>query len=261
MKTLSFFIALFISFSTLAQSPYLKVEVGYLNPSGLQRAILITNPQACVIDIQVQNQGNPIEDFTLAAGRVMEYWIPASQNPQTVKARAITFCTPGAKMGWLVAHPNSATLPVKLLSFEVKGSLVTWKVAQEVDFDYYAIEKSRDGRFFFEATRVQGTGASTYRYDDPLSFNTGNFYRLKMVDRDGTVSYSKVVEGYSGNNRQMMAKVVNIYNMDGRLVTTLSRVYTDVQALRPHIKKAGTYIVEALFDDGKQEKNKIAFLF
>jgi hypothetical protein len=59
-----------------------------------------------------------------------------------------------------------------------------------------AVEKSTDGRTFSEIGRVKGAGFSeeliTYELIDPNPARGKNYYRLRQVDFDGTVSYSDI---------------------------------------------------------------------
>lgn len=61
----------------------------------------------------------------------------------------------------------------------------------------FTIEKSKDGKLFNEAGRVDGAGNSSSRLDygflDNEPFQGLSYYRLKQTDFDGETSYSKVV--------------------------------------------------------------------
>ena len=97
-----------------------------------------------------------------------------------------------------------AALPVNLISFsgEEKDCEVDlhWEVASAYDFSHYVLERSADGREFEVVTIVQGTfhhTPKTYTYSEALPQST-TYYRLKMVDVDGSFSYSEieVIESY-----------------------------------------------------------------
>ncbi len=100
---------------------------------------------------------------------------------------------------------SSITLPLRLLSF--KGSLqdnatalLQWETAQEINTDFFAIERSTDSRNFTSIGRVtandNGNVKNRYTFTDntltdlPASVV---YYRLRMVDQDGAVSYSNVI--------------------------------------------------------------------
>lgn len=96
-------------------------------------------------------------------------------------------------------------LVVQLTSFEGANSngknLLKWKTVNESDMTYYAIERSQNGKDFTEIGRVSSrneTAASEYYFTDKTS--SGNsIYRLKMVNTDGSFTYSKTVVVRSGD--------------------------------------------------------------
>jgi hypothetical protein len=101
----------------------------------------------------------------------------------------------------LIANGLGA-LPVVLTDFSAKVKdkntvSVVWSTSAEVNFDYFIVERSTDPQIFAEGTKVaaKGTGSVTtpYYFTDLFPENGLNFYRLKMVDKDGQFAYSKVV--------------------------------------------------------------------
>lgn len=93
-------------------------------------------------------------------------------------------------------------LPIELISFNAhvtsnNAVYCDWSTATEQNNDYFTIEKSKDGKLFNEAGRVDGAGNSSSRLDygflDNEPFQGLSYYRLKQTDFDGETSYSKVV--------------------------------------------------------------------
>jgi len=90
------------------------------------------------------------------------------------------------------------TLPVKLTSFNagVSNCMVNldWTAATETDFSNYEVQSSSDGSAFKTiATRpINGTNQK-YSYQDPSPKQGNVYYRLKMVNIDGSFEYSKVI--------------------------------------------------------------------
>lgn len=110
--------------------------------------------------------------------------------------------TQGANRFLIVYGGGLSLLPVKLTNFTAAKSgdvavQVTWATASEINSKNFIIERSADGVSFDEAGMVQAKGksssASKYNFTDskPLA-NHVNYYRLKLVDMDGTFSYSSV---------------------------------------------------------------------
>jgi Secretion system C-terminal sorting domain len=93
------------------------------------------------------------------------------------------------------------TLPVKLSSFsssiQNQAAFLKWTTESEVNFDYFSVEKRDQNSEFREIGRVAakgGNGKSLYSFSDKnISFET-SYYRLKMVDKDGTFEYSDVID-------------------------------------------------------------------
>ncbi|MES2732212.1 MAG: T9SS type A sorting domain-containing protein [Bacteroidota bacterium] len=101
----------------------------------------------------------------------------------------------------LSTNAGVAPLPIRLLSFsarwESNRTLLTWATAQEVNFDYFIIERSNDAKTFQEVGRVKGNGNSIsqkdYSFTDGEYFAGFRYYRLKSVDLDGSAEYFKII--------------------------------------------------------------------
>ncbi|MCB0568881.1 MAG: T9SS type A sorting domain-containing protein [Phaeodactylibacter sp.] len=96
---------------------------------------------------------------------------------------------------------ETGVLPVELLSFDVyrkgAGARLEWATAGEEHFDAFEVERSRDCRQFHHIGRVEGKGltgiGSSYAYTDNGLWQNGlYYYRLKMVDADGSFEYSPI---------------------------------------------------------------------
>jgi hypothetical protein len=93
-------------------------------------------------------------------------------------------------------------LPVQLLNFtgELKGdgsTLLNWITGSEKNTSVFEVQKSSDGNSFITIgtvpAHVNSSGSLNYTYTDVKSFAGSNYYRLKMVDLNGSSSYSNVV--------------------------------------------------------------------
>lgn len=115
----------------------------------------------------------------------------------------LTGPTGGCSVSFIAAEAN---LPIKLKSFtgSLSGSNVVlkWTSALEVTSSHYEVEKSTDGKSYTTIATVKAAGNSfsdlDYSYTDS-KFSATAFYRLKMVDIDGHVGYSKVVYVSNGS--------------------------------------------------------------
>jgi len=108
----------------------------------------------------------------------------------------VTFTVTGFS-GFFVTGPVGIALPVTLESFSGQpasgGVLLNWKVGIETGMRSYEVEGSSDGAGFTRVGVVTATGASGYQYFDADGSAGNHFYRLKMVNLDGTYSYSTIV--------------------------------------------------------------------
>ena len=93
------------------------------------------------------------------------------------------------------------TLPVILSGFSVKGNgdgtaTLNWETKMEQNSSRFEIERSADGNGWntIGTVQAQGNAALTtdYSYADAKMLSGTNYYRLKMVDLDGTAVYSEV---------------------------------------------------------------------
>ena len=90
-------------------------------------------------------------------------------------------------------------LPVTLLSFNASGTEhanLSWRTSQEININYYEVQRSLDGIAFTSAGTVQSISSSstnTYSFLDNFRLQGNTYYRLKITDRDGRFSYSKIV--------------------------------------------------------------------
>jgi hypothetical protein len=90
------------------------------------------------------------------------------------------------------------TLPIKLLSFtgQKQKAIVelAWASSSEINFSHFIVERSGDAANFYSLLTLQaGSNNGQYHLVDKQPLSGTNFYRLKMVDSDGSTSYSKTI--------------------------------------------------------------------
>lgn len=108
--------------------------------------------------------------------------------------------TGGKTNGEVEDYQVVVSLPVELISFEGRAIgcdvQLNWSAAIEENFGYYEVERSDDGRTFSKVGKIQNDSySSSDRHYHFLDQNTidRNYYRLKMVDLDGSFEYSKTI--------------------------------------------------------------------
>ena len=90
-------------------------------------------------------------------------------------------------------------LPIELLYWEAKRVddrvLMDWATASETNNDYFAVERSTNGKGFHQLGIVDGSGNSTdtrvYSYTDFIPYSE-NYYRLSQHDYDGKIQLSEI---------------------------------------------------------------------
>ncbi|NJC26005.1 T9SS type A sorting domain-containing protein [Neolewinella antarctica] len=99
---------------------------------------------------------------------------------------------------------GSIPLPLTLLSFEAFPGedfvLLKWQTEDELDTDFFTIERTRNGIAFADVGDVLASGFSEpgevlhYELNDERPLEGNSFYRLKTTDFDGAVSLSHLIE-------------------------------------------------------------------
>lgn len=94
---------------------------------------------------------------------------------------------------------TNAPLPVSLLSFNasLNNKLVNldWSTANEVNAGAFELERSVNGKDFSRISFVVAKNGvqNSYNFVDERAVAGTNYYRLKMVDKDGSFKYSQIV--------------------------------------------------------------------
>jgi hypothetical protein len=98
----------------------------------------------------------------------------------------------------LIVTGAAVVLPQNLLSFTAsKGDnkvILNFTTTNELNVASFDVERSPDGSSFTKIGTVTGEGANgQYAFIDAHPLPSLNYYRLKMIDRNGGYSYSKMV--------------------------------------------------------------------
>jgi Secretion system C-terminal sorting domain/SprB repeat len=143
-------------------------------------------------------------------------------------------------------------LPLKLLSFNAyyqpntKTVKTAWQTASEENTAYFEVERSKNGYDFKKinnAIKAAGNSSTIRNYNDiddnPLLGTS--YYRLKMIDQDGSFGYSKIVVLNITNDGSAWlhypnpthgaitletntATTARLYNTQGQIIRTISIV-------------------------------------
>ncbi len=91
--------------------------------------------------------------------------------------------------------------PVELATFTAtpreNNVVLDWRTESEINSDYFELQKSRDAQRWEVIDRQNSTGSlhqsKDYSYLDEEVLSGKNYYRLNMVDFDGSQEYSEVL--------------------------------------------------------------------
>ena len=167
---------------------------------------------------------------------------------------------------------SGVILPLQLISFTgrlaLNGTVVLdWITTRETRTDYFVVERTKDNWNYvsIDTVRAENNGEFTQDYDakDYQPMKGTNYYRLKIVDMDGKVSYSpivavKVADTVSPSMYPNPANTsinivpgsdlitqINVYNILGRVVLKIPRFNTTGRLEIPIYSFAnGMYFVE-----------------
>ena len=137
----------------------------------------------------------PAADFT---GGTISFSYLVTDNGYTPTTSNTAFVT--------LNFPAPVVLPIRLMNFNAAkdGSSVVlkWTVAENESGSYFEVQKSADGKSFTSIATVNvkdGAGTKEYYSNDHTSASEV-YYRLKIVNKDNSVTYSKIIVLKSGND-------------------------------------------------------------
>ncbi|MCF0070977.1 T9SS type A sorting domain-containing protein [Dyadobacter sp. CY261] len=172
-------------------------------------------------------------------------------------------------------------LPVTLVNFAVKrvenATVLYWQTSEERDSDHFEIQQSEDARKWTALGTVNAAKESAitreYSFPDRAERYGTQYYRLKMVDIDGSYAYSTIesirlesgglISAYPNpvadklliGSREALASV-KVTDLSGRSFLELSKPKAGQEfSLKSY--PAGTYLVKVETTNGKTQVIKI----
>lgn len=178
--------------------------------------------------IQVENwdgsysSGYPIFHYTSTSGsslRTTKYHNADGSMPITGTDATRSYSRPD------IQFCEPSTLPIELLSFYGKSHIyyneLRWVTASENNNDYFTIEKTRDGTYFYNVAVIKGAGNSVqrleYQYLDRDIEDGISYYILKQTDYDGKFKYSEIIS--VDNRKEASPTLIKVTNTLGQEVT------------------------------------------
>ena len=195
----------------------------------------------------------------LLPGTQYEWYATISDGTSTTTSAVFSFTTSGA-------------LPVTLASINAKNEKekvkLEWTTSTEINAAYFEAEHSADGRTFTNFAKIPASGhaaGSNYFVYDDHAFPGISYYRLRMIDKDGTANNSRIIpvtrikEGKfavipnpaSATEIRLITEQlpagnakVEIYDQAGRLQLSQQRSLNKQPLILHHRLSAGTYHVQ-----------------
>ncbi len=149
------------------------------------------------------NQGKEIEDSDI-------------DHMNGINTTSLFSLESGDEMQYVDAGLVQGVLPASWLGFtgENKGTFnhLEWAVANEINVDYYELERSYDGVSFETITKIGAVGQAEHLYDyadHDLSVAGIYYYRVRSIDNNGSVNMTDIItinvetsdEGLANNTR------------------------------------------------------------
>jgi hypothetical protein len=148
--------------------------------------------------------------------------------------------------------PQQSTLPVILESFDAKlvsdKVILNWVADLEQSFSHYIVERSTDGKVYNDATIIFGyagyTQNASYTYTEAVRKGSAGlvYYRLKMVDIDGSYRYSAIRILRLNNSDQSVAITTFPNPVASELRITIPRQWQDQKVVYDMYSTNGTIV-------------------
>lgn len=177
-----------------------------------------------------------------------------------------------------IARRMEEVLPVTLISFRVVQiealAVLEWQTSFEKDFSHFGIERSPDARQWTELGTVAGTGSAQtpvrYQFTDESILEGVCYYRLKLVEQDGSFTYSRMesirfsqeIRLYPNPVAEKLKiataariRQIELYNPDGRLMFLANQIPDDGIDFAPY--PPGTYLLKIRQEHAEEMVRKV----
>ena len=168
----------------------------YFTEAELQEFLTATGQSGGWNDLVISHYSDVNEDCDLLNSTGTDFQIETVQAATAYASTAYALSFTTTSFSEFGATTAEGAFPVDLRAFTARAlpdaNRLDWAVDSEIDFSHYAVERSQEGQVFTEIARVEGAGEARYSWVDTAPA-TLQYYRLRMVDFDGSATYSKIV--------------------------------------------------------------------
>lgn len=181
-------------------------------------------------------------DWVNAKGTTGTMVAPGTATSGTIKSELQTSFS-----AFTIGYALQSALPTLLVSFEAKKNVkeivdVKWKITSNSTPSVFEILRSNDGIHFSTIGAVNGIeGITSYQFSDQNILAGNNYYRLKMLDRDGSVTYSVIIVVSNGTKGVFMNSVAPTMvtgrtklNIQSSVAANMQLVVTDINGRIVH---------------------------
>ena len=178
---------------------------------------------------------------------------------------------------------GAITLPARLQFTALKqtnAARLIWKVTQEDNVARYELEHSTDGINYVTINNQNRNGSTEYQYLDAQPAQAINFYRVRIIDNNGRVTYSEIRTIVFGKDSQILVfpnpvasgnvniqlpdswqnkKItINVMNQLGQIISSRnSQQASQVETVDVSKLSNGSYLLRMSNENGEVEIRKI----
>jgi hypothetical protein len=166
------------------------------NPADLELLYSTTSPDLTTGSVMANNTNGMV--ISLSSGGVVT--IAGLNSALASMAPAVPA---GTTIHFTLASNQFFVLPLQLTNFMAKSEPanksvgLTWTAADETGLSYFQVMRSADGTNWQSIGQVDASGNTTgpdnYQFTDASPLSGTNDYKLQMVNRDGSSSWSSIV--------------------------------------------------------------------
>ena len=148
---------------------------------------------------------------------------------------------------YTIGYALQSALPTLLVSFNGKKTVketieLKWQITLNSTPETFEVLRSADGIRFDKIGSVAGNeGTTAYQHTDVSILSGNNYYRLRMLDKDGSTTYSTIIVVSNGSKGVMLHSVAPTMvtgrtklNIQSSANTNMQLVVTDINGRIVH---------------------------
>ncbi|MCF0050561.1 T9SS type A sorting domain-containing protein [Dyadobacter sp. LJ53] len=138
------------------------------------------------------------------AGLVSEFLVPTNKSVVNPLENFVAEDVDWTNIKYLTLTNSGNVLPVTLIDFDASMQeneiVLSWSTSYESNSDFFEVQHSGNGKEWQTIGRVaavqQSNEVHSYVYVHRSPLAGSNFYRLRIVDQDGTFAFSRITNAW-----------------------------------------------------------------